>query len=47
MIFIMKLLLNKLLDTYHEFRHEYSVPLFSIRCCRRSFMWYFPCILFL
>jgi len=47
MIFIMKLLLNKLLDTHYKFRHEYGVPLFSIRRCRRSFRWYFPCILFL
>jgi len=47
MIFIMKLLLSKLLDTCHKFRHEYGVPLFSIRRCSRSFRWYFPCILFL
>jgi len=43
----MKLLLNKLLDTHHKFRHEYGVPLFSIRRCCRSFRRYFPCILFL
>jgi len=40
-------LLNKLLDTYHKFRHEYGVTLFSIWCCSRSFRRHFPCILFL
>jgi len=47
MVFIMKLLLDKLLDTQHKFMHEYGFSVFGIRCCCRSFRRYFPCIIFL